>query len=257
MIDPETRTREIEQQTGHRPWPMPGGPWVMFQSWQSLLFAHWPVPARMLRPHIPDELEIDEHDGTAWLGQTPFRISGLRARFLPPIPGTSDFPEMNLRTYVRVHDRPGVFFFSLDAGNRAAVVGARLGYRLPYFPAEMELREDAEWYHFRSRRTTGGAAEFRGRYRPIGPARHPERGSLEYFLTERYALYARAAEGLLLRGDIHHGPWPLQAAEAVIETNTVPAAHDLTVPGDPPLLHFSRQQDTLIWLPKPVHAASR
>ncbi len=226
----------------------------MFQSWQALLFAHWPVAPAELRHHLPKEVELEEHGGSAWVGLTPFRVSGLRGRLLPPIPGTATFPEMNLRTYVRVGDKPGIFFFSLDAGNRAAVLGARLGYRLPYFPAEMEIQESGGWYRFRSRRRSGGDAEFRGAYRPTGDVFHASPGSLEYFLTERYALYTRAAGGLLLRGDIHHAPWPLQPAELTIEMNSVPAAHGLPVEGPPSLLHFSQRQDTLIWPPKPVLA---
>ncbi|MGI8842402.1 MAG: DUF2071 domain-containing protein, partial [Gemmatimonadaceae bacterium] len=36
----------------------------MFQSWQRLLFAHWPVPIEMLRPLVPASLVIEEFDGT-------------------------------------------------------------------------------------------------------------------------------------------------------------------------------------------------
>lgn len=228
---------------------MATGPWVMFQSWRELLFAHWPLPVAQLRPLIPRELELEEFEGSAWVGLTPFRLANLHPRFLPALPGVSEFPEMNLRTYVRIGDKPGIFFFSLDAGSTLAVVGARLGYRLPYFRSEMSIRKTGDWFQYRSKRS-GGKAEFVGRYRPIGAVFKAERGTLEYFLAERYALYAVLGAGRVLRGDIHHRPWPLQPAEAEIELNTVPAAHGIALPDRPPLVHYAARQDTLIWPPR-------
>lgn len=238
----------MAQESSHRPWPVPSAPWVMFQSWRDLLFAHWPIPTEVLRPLVPAELELDEFDGSAWLGLTPFRLSGLRLRLLPAVPGISTFPEMNLRTYVRPKDKPGIFFFSLDAANALAVLGARLGYALPYFNASMRMRAEGDWTHYSSRRS-GGDAEFVGRYRPVGPPFRASPGSLEYFLVERYALYTVPRTGRVVIGEIDHPPWELHAAEAVIERNTVPAAHGITLPRDEPLLHFSARQDTRIWPP--------
>jgi uncharacterized protein len=242
-------TSNLLDEIAHRPWPLPRGPWVMFQSWRQLLFAHWPVPFSSLRPLVPDELELEAFDGSAWIGQTPFHLTDLRPRLLPSLPGLSDFPEMNLRTYVRVEDKPGIFFFSLDAASWLAVIGARLGYRLPYFSAEMRIERRDGWLEYRSRRKEPPPAEFVGRYRPIGDVFHADAGTLEYFLTERYALYTVLRNGRILRGEIHHPPWPLQTAEAEIEHNTVPAAHGISLPDRAPLLHFSARQDTLVWPP--------
>lgn len=239
----------IESVTGHRPWPMPSRPWVMFQSWRDLLFAHWPVPANQLRALVPHPLQIERFDGSAWVGQTPFRLAGLRARPLPPLPGLSDFPEMNLRTYVRVGDRPGVFFFSLDAGNRLAVLLARIGYRLPYFPARMSIEDDGDRIRYRSDRRVGSAS-FAASYAPVGDPFTPARGTVEYFLTERYALYTVTNGGRVIVGEIHHAPWLLRRAEAEISANTVPAAAGITLPDSRPMLHFARGQDTIIWPPR-------
>jgi uncharacterized protein YqjF (DUF2071 family) len=253
----------IEADTAHRPWPLPPDPWILFQSWRELLFAHWPLPREVLRPLVPPQLILEEFDGTAWVGQTPFLLTGLRPRLLPSLPGISTFPELNLRTYVRVGDRPGIFFFSLDAASRLAVLGARTLYRLPYFHAEMRIESRAGWIHYRSRRIDDGAnagtgaapgtgAEFIARYRPDGPIFNAEPGSIEHFLTERYALYVVLRDGKILRGAIHHRPWPLQSAEAEIERDTIPTAHGITLPNRPPLLHFSARQDTLVWPPRLV-----
>jgi uncharacterized protein YqjF (DUF2071 family) len=115
----------------HRPWPLPSGPWRMRQSWRDLLFAHWPVPAARLRALVPAPLEIDEHDGSSWVGVVPFRMAGVAPRPLPDLPYLSAFPELNLRLYVRLDGKAGVWFISLDAANRAAVWGARLLFHLP------------------------------------------------------------------------------------------------------------------------------
>jgi uncharacterized protein YqjF (DUF2071 family) len=221
----------------------------MFQSWRSLLFAHWPVEPDLLRSLVPSVLELDLFDGTAWIAITPFVVADLHARGLPPIPGLATFPEMNLRTYVRENGRPAIFFFSLDAANAAAVLAARTLYRLPYRRAEMvaETRPDG-WTEYASRRIEE-PAEFRGRYRPSGPAARPRRGSIEHFLTERYALATVLRDGRILRADIHHEPWRLQPAQATIAANTVAAASGIVLPGRPPLLHYAECQDTLIWPP--------
>ncbi len=223
----------------------------MAQSWHDLLFAHWPVPAAVLRPLIPEQLELDTHEGQCWLGVVPFRMSGVRLRGTPAVPWLSAFHELNVRTYVVLGDKPGVWFFSLDAGNPLAVWIARAWFHLPYFRARMSLDEHKGWIDYRSERTHRGAApaHLRARYRPRGEVFSPQRGTLEHWLTERYCLYAAGA-GSLFRGEIHHPPWRLQAAEAQIECNTVAAAQGVALPESAPLLHFARRQDVLIWPPQ-------
>ncbi|MGH7446617.1 MAG: YqjF family protein [Longimicrobiales bacterium] len=223
----------------------------MLQSWHQLLFAHWRVSRNVLRPLIPAQLRLDEFDGSAWVGLTPFRIVGLRARFLPPLPGVSSFPELNLRTYVRFGDTPGIYFFTLEAASLPAVIAARALYHLPYRHAEMTVHRTNDWIAYRSRRRKGNAA-FAARYRPHGEPFHAVAGTVEHFLTERYALYTVDDEGRVLRGDVHHAPWPLQLAEAEVETNTITAAHGIERPREAPLLHYSEKLDTLLWRLKRV-----
>lgn len=246
---------EIAGAVAHRPWPLPTGLWVMFQSWRRLLFAHWRVPAPELRPLVPPELTLEEFDGSAWVGLTPFVLRGLSLRGLPPLPGVSDFPEMNLRTYVRFGDKAGIHFFSLDAASRSAVLAARALYRLPYKAAHMRARRVGEWVEYRSRRTDG-RAELSARYRPAGPVFQSVPGTLEHFLTERYALYVVLRDRTVVRGDVHHLPWNLQPAEADIERNTVVEAEGIRLPEGPPLLHFAARQDTLVWAPRVVSRAA-
>jgi uncharacterized protein YqjF (DUF2071 family) len=246
-------TSEILRDVAHRPWPLPAGPWVMMQSWHDLLFAHWPVDPAKLRAQIPERLEIDTFEGSAWLAVVPFRMTGVRLRGTPAAPWLSAFPELNVRTYVVCNGKPGVWFLSLDAGNALAVAIARAWFHLPYFRARMHCGERNGWIDYDSQRSHSGAAPaaLQGRYRPIAPAVFPRPGTLEHFLTERYCLYALDGSRRLIRGEIHHHPWPLQQAQAEFASNTM--AEPIGIALEPqPLLHFARRQDVLVWPPTRV-----
>jgi uncharacterized protein YqjF (DUF2071 family) len=236
----------------HRPWPVPAGPWIMAQVWHDLLFAHWPIAPATMRARVPPALELDTLDGAAWLGVVPFRVSGLRLRGMPALPGLSAFPELNVRTYVRHGERPGVWFLSLDAGNPLAVAGARAWFRLPYFRARMSCARVGQDVVYASRRTHRGtpAAELAGRYRPRGEVRRARPGTLDHWLTERYCLYALSRRGEVLAAEIDHPPWPLQPAEATLDRNTMADAHGVALPASAPLLHFARRQDVVVWAPR-------
>jgi uncharacterized protein YqjF (DUF2071 family) len=223
--------------TQHRPYPVSERPWLMGQTWLDLLFVHWRVPHDLLRPHVPGRLELEEHDGSAWIGLTPFRVTGLRLRGAPPLPLLSSFLELNCRTYVRGDDRPGIWFFSLDASSRAAVAAARRTYRLPYRHAQIEAGSDS--FHA----DTEGGGSFRTRYHGVGTPAPAEPATLEYFLAERYCLYAGDGE---LRAEIHHAPWPLQPAEADTEHRGIAPVE---LEGEP-IYHYARRQDVLIWSPE-------
>ena len=223
-------------------------PWVMRQQWHDLLFAHWRVPAEALRPVVHPSIPIDEFDGSAWVGVTPFRVEGFRPRLGPPPPGVSSFLECNVRTYTTIGGRPGIWFFSLDAESRLAVRGARLFWRLPYFLANMSAASADGRIEYASRRVSGDGppAAFEGSYAPTGPVERARPGTLEHFLTERYCLYTTDARGRPLRGDIDHPPWPLQPARSDLRRNTMGEQVGLRLDGEP-LLHFARRQDVVFW----------
>ena len=244
--------REILNNADHRAYPVPAGPWALSMSWHDLLFMHWPVSAEELRPLIPSALNLDTFDGDAWLGVVPFRMSGVRPRLLPAVPGLSGFPELNLRTYVSAGRRPGIWFFSLDAHNPVAVRLARATFHLPYFDARMSSRKEGDGISYRSIRTHRGAppAEFAGSYRPAGEPFESRPGSLENFLTERYCLYAADGKGRVRRGEIHHQLWPLRPAEVEVETLRMTEQIGVALPDTPPLLHFSERLDVLAWPPR-------
>jgi uncharacterized protein len=247
LVAPVAKTSQILKETAHRPWPIPSGPWIMTQTWNDLLFAHYPVAVDIARRLVPARFQIEHYNGTAWLGVVPFHMTDVRVRALPPIPGTSAFHELNVRTYVTVDAKPGVYFFSLDAGSALAVWGARrLG--LPYYHADMSLERDGLDVLYQSRRQQVHAT-FAAAYRPVGGAFPPEPGSLEHFLTERYCLYAVSRGGRPYRLDIHHRPWLLQPASAEISRSSVISAAGFSPGPVSPVLHYAQQQPMVAWAP--------
>lgn len=229
----------------HRPWPIPARAWSWRQTWHDLLFLHWPVAAATLRSLVPRPLEIQEFSGTAWVGVIPFWMSGVALRRWPALPGTSRFPELNVRTYVTLAERPGVWFFSLDAANRLAVWTARWLFHLPYAHARMEIDLRGNRVDYRSTRPSGPG--FEANYGPEGPPQRTAAGTLDHWLTERYCLYARARSGHLYRAEIHHEPWPLQSAVADVRRNDMLRIHGIGVQGSAPQRHFARRLDVLVW----------
>jgi uncharacterized protein YqjF (DUF2071 family) len=227
----------------------PGSP-VMRQIWQQLGFLHWRVEPAAIAALLPPGLEVDCFDGAAYVGVVPFTIPLTRTARLG-LPMAPAFHEINARTYVHRGGRdPGVWFFSLDATSRLAVAGARIAYRLPYFAAEIALEEAGGWVDYESRRRRG-AAHFRARYQPVGPVAPAAPGSLEFFLAERYLLYAPARRGLRT-ARVHHAPYPLQAAVAEEVAQTLTEAAGLppgACSGPPPLVHYAAGVDVQIFGP--------
>jgi uncharacterized protein len=241
----------VTEDVTHRPWPLPRSPWVIFMRWNDLAFLHWPIRPDVVRPLVPDSLELETYEGRAWIGVTPFWMSQVRARLTPSLPRISTFPELNVRTYVSAGGKPGVWFLSLDAANGLAVRAARWAYGLPYFLASMSVTPGIEWFDYRSVRDEDPDVRFHASYGPTDTVRPSEPGTLEHWLTERYCLYSLRG-GRLCRSDIHHAPWPLQSASAAITENTMAEPAGISLDRDPPLVHFARRLDVVAWLPVAV-----
>jgi uncharacterized protein YqjF (DUF2071 family) len=220
----------------------------MHQNWGKLSFMHWRIDPEIVRAVIPSQLSIDTFDGSAWIGEIPFTMWGIRASFLPPIPGTSAFHELNVRTYVHSKGVPGVWFFSLDAANRLAVWGARKFYHLPYFNARMSLEQTGKTINYSSTRIDprGAPAKLNAGW-TIGEAlSQSQPDSLEFFLTERYCLYSYH-RGQLYRSRIFHQPWPLQGARLDSRESTMIEALGVRPPAGEPLLHYAESIAVDIW----------
>ena len=232
----------------HRPWQMPRRPWIWRQSWCDLLFAHWRVPASVLRSRVPRELVIQEREGSGWVGVVPFRMSGVSPRPFPDFPGLSSFPEINVRTYVEMDGRPGVWFFSLDATSPIAVRVARWFFHLPYFRASIDTNTSESGIGYRVGRRPEGP-RFEATYREEGPEFCADPGTLDHWLTERYCLYAQNRRGAIFRTDVHHRPWALQRALCEIRRNELLEGIGID-PLHPDHVLFSRGVDVVLWSPQ-------
>ena len=226
------------------PTRLPPGSVVMHHRWAELLFLHWPVPVAMLRPLVPAGLEIDTFEDVAYIGLVPFTMSGLRPWWSPPIPGLSNFHEVNVRTYVHNQGRdPGVWFFSLDASQSIAVKVARTFWHLPYYRARMTLQHEKDGsivYHSERLWPEPLPGLCKTKYRPEGSPTAAEPGTLEHFLVERYVLYANSTSGLKL-GRVHHTPYPLQTARLdSLEENLI-AVNRIERPSSPPIIHYASE----------------
>ncbi len=246
--------REFLVRTSHKPRPLPAGRWASTQRWNDLLFAHWPIPAAKLEALLPEWLQADTFQGSAWLGAVPFWLDRIKIRGVPAIPGMRRFPDLNLRTYVRdrITATPGFYCFSVDSSNLLAVAMAHAAYHLPYKLAEMRLepRSDREFAFYSRRRFARPEVIFKARYRGLGPTHKTAEilpGSFEYFFAERPCLFSTDRMGQPVRANLHHVPWPLEEAQADIERNDLAAAVGITLPDQEPVLHYSRRLALYIW----------
>ncbi|EPZ43507.1 YqjF family protein [Alicyclobacillus acidoterrestris] len=231
----------------HRQYDLPDRPWLLHQTWENVLFAHWPVKKDVLEPYIPRGLQLDTYHDSAWISLLSFFVDDLHPRAMVPFPGIRAFPEVNLRTYVTRFDRPGVWFFSLDAGNALAVALARRFFRLPYYRAKVHFERANGRTRVSLTRCHRKQPPYQldVDYKAASSVFESQKGSLTSWLTDRYCLFT-TARGRLYRGDIHHRPWALQEAEAIFRTNTLASSlcgSHLTAPR----LHYSQQQHVHIW----------
>ncbi|MBY0507261.1 MAG: DUF2071 domain-containing protein [Bryobacteraceae bacterium] len=211
---------------------------LLKMQWLDLLFAHWRIEAKLLRPLIPAALEIDLWEGDAWIGLVPFRMRGVGPVF---VPGGSSFAELNVRTYVRHRGQAGVWFFSLDAASKVGVRLARRFFYLPYFDARMSVTPRGDGFLYASERTHRHAppAALRMTYSPTGAEFGAAPDTREHWLTSRYALFSANPSGQLYRGNVSHEPWRLQPATASFEQLEM----GFPMAGAPESLLFSRHLD--------------
>lgn len=232
------------EQVDHRPWPLPDRRPLLSQVWQNLLFIHWEVDFKEIRDAIPQVLEVDVFNGKAWIAIVPFDMKKVTFNGMPSISSLSDFPEINVRTYVKYKGKPGVWFFSLDVPSRFAVWGARTFFHLPYRHAAIDVTERGDKIHYKHRMAT---AEFEARYWPV----HLKRLWSDVFATwatERYCLYCQSKRGQLYRTEVQHQKWPLHRAEVEISKNTL--LDNWEVGHQHPIVLFSKHIDVLAYTPE-------
>ena len=219
----------------------------MYMEWHNLLFLHWPVSPEALRPLVPPPLEIDTHEGEAWVGLVPFTMRRVRHALWPPIPTMTNFHECNVRTYVRCGDLVGVWFFSLDAVSALAVFGARMLWNLNYVHSAIDLERSGPATDYRVERRDGRTMHCRWEVGSPLPVSEP--GSLDHFLTERYALFSVAPRSGRVRcGWIWHEPWPLREATVLELRDELVGAAGITVDTRrPPFARHAEFVDVQAW----------
>jgi len=247
-------TVPIDRRLRERQAPDPRSP-VMYQRWRRLLFLHWACSPGQIQATLPDGLSVDCLHGAAYVGIVPFAMEGVRPRGLPAVPGLSDFRELNLRTYVvDAHGRPGVWFYSLDAESPVAVWLAKRLFHLPYRLARLAETVHADGHIAYHAERVGTDVGLDYAYHPKGGYREAEPGSLDFFLVERYRLFAHdTRQNRLITGKIHHPPYAIQDAE--VETYD-PRLFQLdgfpTPSNDPGHVCYSPGVDVRIFRPKVV-----
>jgi hypothetical protein len=227
VLDSLSRQRELAEESADG--------WVLAETRRDVLLAHWTVELDALARQLPPELPVDTFEGEAWIGLVACRLEALRVRGLPPLPGLSSGPQLEVCTYVSLEDRPGVWLFSVDRGRQVLVEAAKRSLRLPAYRANMTVEPDMIDVE------RDGLA-FRARYTTHGKAFTPRQGTLDHFLTERYALYT-ADGGRLYRAELNHRPWSLRAALVTVEAATIAP---LLIDGEPHAC-FAEAQDLLAW----------
>jgi uncharacterized protein YqjF (DUF2071 family) len=232
----------------------PRAPRIGFQRWDKLLFLHWELPPDALRPLVHPRLELDTFEGRAFVSITPFTVRGAKLRALPPLPGLSDFHEVNVRTYVHLGgEDPAVWFFSLDAASALAAALARASIRLPYCYARMSRGEASGRMTYEAARVVPAApAGLSASWAVAGEPSAARPGTLEHFLTERYLLFSRALGQKLFRLQVHHAPWPLRRVESLEIAQTLSTADGLPPLRGPPLSHYSEGVDVDFFAPTVV-----
>ncbi len=211
---------------------------VMHQQWRELLFLHWTIDPAEIQKTLPPGLYVDTFEDHAYLGLVPFYMRGIRPRFCPPVPGISNFLEVNVRTYV--YDErgvPGVWFYSLDANQWLAVQAARLFFKLPYFYAKMEaVQQPNKQIDYTSwRRDTDRTLTTRFSYRLRGDVWLAEPGTLEFFLVERYILFAyQPKTGKLSTGQVYHLPYTIGEVDVPVWDTSLFTLNGFASPERPP-----------------------
>jgi uncharacterized protein len=214
-------------------------PWVWAQHWLDVLFLHWRVPTAKLRPHVPSELVIDTYDQSAWLSLVLFRLK-VRPRGLPFVPGLSTLLELNLRTYVRFADQPGICFLRMLADNRLGVHLAKLFTPLPYACATMAYRRMDDMFRFRAARLADASIGLRLAFHPNEEEAPAPHGSIDEWLVERYTLFVKDRPRGLWRADVDHAPWLVRNAQLAIHANSMGKGLGLDLGQIPDRVHYSK-----------------
>jgi uncharacterized protein YqjF (DUF2071 family) len=212
--------------------------WVWSQQWRDVLFLHWQVPAAALRSHIPAPLEIATTDGGAWVSLVLFHMR-VRLRWLPYLPGLSELAEVNLRTYVRFQDKPGICFLSVHADNRGAIYLAKRLTPMPYVWANLEYQRHGEGFRVSGNQPSSEDFRLALAFSPDAAEQETPNGTLDSWLLERYRLFIEDRQGRLLQAEVNHPPWSVRRVDVSVVANTLGEKYGVDLSRAPDRAHFS------------------
>jgi len=188
--------------------------------WSKLCILTYAVPPSVLQPRVPPGLELDTRDGRAFVSLVTFDFLDARALGVA-WPGLRDFPELNLRYYVRWGTERGVVFIREYVPRRLVSWAARALYNEPYATADLESTVSDDPTHLAVERSL----RVGGRRQTIAvtgakPARRPSEDSDEHFFKEHRWGFGVTRRGRTIRYEVAHPVWdvyPVQSYRVEID----------------------------------------
>lgn len=229
---------EILNTTNHRPWDVPRGSWKYYQEWNDGIFLHWQVDYNELRKLVPQDLELDLFQGKPWVSMVAFTMEKIRPKNLPAFPPISAFHEINIRTYVKLDNKRGVYFLSIEGGKKLSCIMAKGISGLPYRFSNI-TRTKNTYESYNSKLNDKLFLKF-----SIGDSM-PNKTSIDNWLIERYALF-QDTEKSINQFDIHHLEWSIREINfEIIEINY--SRFKNLINNYPDRVHYSRGVKVLAW----------
>ena len=220
---------------------------VMRQRWVDLAYVHWRYDPGVVQQLLPNGLEVDTFDGSAWVGLIPFSMRGVGLPHGPAVPYLGSFAEVNVRTYVRQGDRRGVWFFSLDVDRLLPALVARLTYRLPYCWGRTSHVRDGDTLTTLVRRRWPGRVS--DSHLTIEMGEPVVADELDIFLTARWGLFSPTRRSVRY-APVDHEPWPLRTATLRHLDDSLVQAAGLPQPDGEPHVRCSNGVSVRIGAPR-------
>ncbi len=232
------KPKEILKKTIHRPWNIPDENWKFYQEWKHAIFLHYKVDIKELEKFVPKTLEIDLFQGSSWVSIVAFTMKKIRPKYVPAFSPISNFHEINIRTYVKLNNKCGVYFLSIEAGKSLSCKIAKRISELPYRFSKIK-RTNNTYQSKNSAYNDKLDIDFN-----IGKEQK-EKTELDIWLTERYALF-QDAEDYINAFEIHHLEWPINNIELRGIGVNYPRFENL-IHHEPDTAHYSKGVQVISW----------
>ena len=180
-------------------------------TWRHLVLLNWRVDEDLLVPHLPSGVELDRWDGDCWASLVGFQFLHMSVKGVPAF-GYRDFPEINLRFYVKRQvngeTRRGVVFIREITPHLMVGWVARALYNEPYIT--MPMRQSVDESHARYQLQIDGQWQGLG-VRTAGAWR--DQDEAELFITEHYWGYNTQRNGDAMEYQVEHPTWLARSIE--------------------------------------------